>query len=310
MFHSKSPQVEFYFSDANLLTDEHLFKELQGDKNRPVPIKHVHTFTRMRRFQPYSAVVNALRESPVLEVVDTDRYSGEGNEGVRRKTPIKLITFEDDEGQHISLDEHFQRLKRRSLNNLDSSVYVKNFGNPDEAGQIELENFFRPYGAIMVRKRRDDSDNWKGSVFVEFENEDMQKQFLALDPKPQYKGNDLVIMGKREYSKMKCDEKGIVPNWERDPTGKNTRTFNRDHNDRDRRGGRGGGGRGRGGRGRGGRGRGNDRGDRDRKDWNGRRDDFQKSRDFKDSGNKRKADSDSAEREETKKAKVEIKEDA
>ena len=73
-------QVEFYFSTHNLVTDEHLFKELDGPNNRPVSIKHIADFKRMRRFQPYSAIVAALRESKDLVVVDDGEFSGQGNE--------------------------------------------------------------------------------------------------------------------------------------------------------------------------------------------------------------------------------------
>jgi lupus La protein len=254
----------------------------------------------MRRFQPYSAIVAALRESQVLEVVDTENYSGSGNEAVKRKVPIKLIELAGD--KNVTLEEHHDRLMKRSLNNLDASIYAKNFGT-EEVGQIELENFFRPYGAVMVRKRRDKDDKWKGSVFVEFQDADAQKQFLSLEP-PKFKDNQLVVMGKREYSKMKCEEKGITPAWELDPeAGQNTRNFNRE---RSGRGGNGRGGNRGNGRGRGrGRGRGGNHGGRDQRDRNSRR---EESNANAENGNKRKAESD--DREETKKAKVEIKEDA
>lgn len=61
-------QVEFYFSDSNLAIDNFLLKHVDGSNNIPVPIKLIHNFTRMRRFQPYSAVVAALRDSKVLDV--------------------------------------------------------------------------------------------------------------------------------------------------------------------------------------------------------------------------------------------------
>ena len=62
-----------------------MFKELDGPNNRPVSIKHIADFKRMRRFQPYSAIVNALRESKDLVVVDDGDYSGPGKEAVKRK---------------------------------------------------------------------------------------------------------------------------------------------------------------------------------------------------------------------------------
>lgn len=61
-------QVEFYLSDSNLPTDSFLLAQVGGSENKPILIKTLHNFTRMRRFQPYSAVVAALRESKVLNV--------------------------------------------------------------------------------------------------------------------------------------------------------------------------------------------------------------------------------------------------
>lgn len=270
----------------------------------------------MRRFKPYSAIVEALRDSEDLVVVDDGDFSGTGNEAVKRKEPIAVPKREKDDKYPPDAEELYERLFKSSVNNLDASIYVKGFGEEEQAGQIALEQFFKPYGSVMVRKRRADDKSWKGSIFVEFESEESQQQFLALDPKPKYNGNELTVMSKKEYSEMKCKEKGITPAWLRNEEYQTARG-----------GYRGGRGRGRDRGGRGGRGRGgryNDRSDRsnyrdnrdrrdhrdrrgrdrsrsrspprrrdrdgsrsseESKDWNGRRDRFQKSRDFK--GDKR-----------------------
>ncbi|KAF1994297.1 hypothetical protein P154DRAFT_539685 [Amniculicola lignicola CBS 123094] len=214
-------QVEFYFSNNNLAVDKHLFFQTKGPQNDPVPIKHLATFKRMRRFQPYSAIVAALRESEHVEVVDDAEYAGTGCEGVRRKVPIEIPTFQTDkEGatEKMSLDDMYNRLIHASKNSLDQSIYVKDFGDEKDAGQIALENFFKPYGSVCVRKRRSqEDDSWKGSVFVEFGTKADQEAFLALDPKPKYNGNELFIESKKDYSRRKCEEKGITPSWERTP---------------------------------------------------------------------------------------------
>ena len=263
--------------------------ELDGPENRPVPIKHITTFKRMRRFQPYSAVVNALRESKDLVVVDDGEFSGVGKEALKRAEPIVVPTEEGDAESKPSTADLFQRLVNASSNRLETSVYAKNFGDAEEAGQIALEKFFRPYGAVMVRKRSDNDNAWKGSVFIEFDSEDSQKQFLALDPAPKFNGNQLTIMGKREYNEMKCKEKGIEPDSEE---GRKFISGRGGSNNNNRgRGGRGGRGDGRGrGRGRGNFDRRDERNDRRRnrsasndsvesRDWNNRRDRFQKGKD-------------------------------
>ncbi|KAF2659559.1 hypothetical protein K491DRAFT_689173 [Lophiostoma macrostomum CBS 122681] len=338
-------QVEFYFSTANLRQDNHMFFQCEGPFNRPVSIKHLCNFKRMRRFMPYTAVVAALRDSKTLDVLDDGEYRGLGKEAVKRKTPIVVRDAQGEDAKKHLVEELFYKFMKQQNDVFEASIYAKGFGDEEAAGQIELEQFFKPYGSIMIKKRRDEDGNWKGSVFVEFESEEAQKQFMELDPKPTFNGNELTIQGKKEYHEAKCKEKGIDPSKSYN-TYNNNRGFKNDH--------RGRGGRGRGGRGGRGRGRGRDHRDDDRRrhrdrsgspdsqdsrDWNGRRDKFQKSRDYKrdsrddrdrrdkrdrrdrdgrdgrnrDSerrpNNKRKAD-DSDREDGTKKTKLEIKEDA
>jgi len=46
----------------------------------------------------------------------------------------------------------------------------------------------------------------RGSVFVEFEDEETANAFLKLDPQPKWNGQDLVIKSKRQYCDEKVDE--------------------------------------------------------------------------------------------------------
>ncbi|CAN9176682.1 unnamed protein product [Alternaria alternata] len=223
----------------------------------------------------------ALRESNDLDVVDDGEYSKAGSEAVKRKEPLSVPTKESDEKNPPTTEELFYRLKNNSSNNMERSAYVKGF--------------------VMVRKRRENDGAWKGSVFVEFDSEDSQKQFLELDPTPKFNGNDLVTMGKKEYIVMKCQEKGIKPDWELTEEEKyQQRKAQREANGDFSRSGRGGGrGQGRGGRGgRGGNDRRDNRRDRNRSrsprrrrdrsasngsvdadDWNKRRDRFKDGKD-------------------------------
>lgn len=204
-----------------------------GAENRAVPIEKITMFGRMKRFQPQSEVVAALKASKFLEVI--------GEEG--REKIIRRVAFDP-----TSLKIH------RAL---DQSVYVKGFGNEEPSSQFDIEAFFAPYGPTNeVRLRRTDLKLFKGSVFVEFENEDLAKKFLELDPKPLWKGvHILEIMSKKAYTEGKeqdIRDGKIQPGTQR-------------HR---------GNGRGRGNfRGRGDRKENGDRGDRDPNDWKRRRED-------------------------------------
>lgn len=142
----------------------------------------------MRRFQPFSAIVKALKESTVLNLVENDTC-------VQRKIPLakSLENKSMQEVEKVYEDEAMAR-----------SIYVKGFGEEKPSTQFDIEAFFSDYGLTnSVRLRRTIEKVFKGSVFVEFDSEATQKTFLALDPKPKWKGHSLEIKSKKQY----CDDK-------------------------------------------------------------------------------------------------------
>lgn len=142
----------------------------------------------MRRFQPFSAIVEALKESTVLKLVENDTC-------VQRKIPLakSLENKSMQEVEKVYEDEAMAR-----------SIYVKGFGEEKPSTQFDIEAFFSDYGLTnSVRLRRTTEKVFKGSVFVEFDSEATQKTFLALDPKPKWKGHSLEIKSKKQY----CDDK-------------------------------------------------------------------------------------------------------
>ena len=168
--------------------DKFLLEQVGGSKNNPVPIKTLHSFKRMRHFQPFEAIVTALKESEILEVTNDDTC-------VRRKIPLPESLDNGPDESAVKVFEDWA---------MPRSVYVKGFGEEVPTTQFDIEAFFAPYGPTnAIRLRRSDTKLFKGSVFVEFADEDLQKAFLALDPKPKFKGQDLQIMSKKQY----CDQK-------------------------------------------------------------------------------------------------------
>ncbi|KAF4550096.1 La domain-containing protein 1 [Elsinoe fawcettii] len=184
-------QVEFYFSDANLHQDAFLLKETGGSKNEPFPLKQLHTFKRMKRFQPYSAVVAAVKESKVLEINDKDE--------ITRKTPLSADYDPEDTRENKRIYEE---------KSMARSIYAKGFGEETETTQTDIEEFFAPYGDISaVRLRRQQYGEFKGSVLVEFADEETAKSFLELDPKPKWQGkHELKFSTKKEWAAEKAKE--------------------------------------------------------------------------------------------------------
>ena len=217
----------------------------------------------MTRYQPRSAVVDALKDSTIVNIVDNDS-------AIQRKQPLP----EDLEGKAIE-----EVSKAHETSSMARSIYVKGFGDEESTTQFTIEAFFANFGPTnSVRLRRRDDGKFKGSVFVEFDTEATQKSFLSLDPKPTWKSQGLIIQGKKEYLDQKAEDikAGRLQPRESDSNkrksydnkkhdrgdGEDSRDWRqRRDEDRDKqRSGRGG----RGGRGRGRGGRGNHRGDRDR----------------------------------------------
>lgn len=244
-------KVDFYFGDSNLPTDKFLWRLTGGPENKPVDLKQICNFSRMRRFQPYEAVVKALKESKFMQITGE-----EGEEMVSRKIAYK-------EGKQNALK-------------FASSVYVKGFGDEEPSTQFDCEAFFTKFGTVnAVRLRRTSPGQlFKGSVFVEFSTPEEAQAFLALDPAPKWKGHDLKIMSKKAYVEEKdqlIKDGKLEPSESNKPQFYEGRGSNRSRGDR-------------GGRGRGGRGGFNK--NRDQDDWKNRREEDRKGG-FKDRNNHR-----------------------
>jgi lupus La protein len=172
--------------------DKFLLSQVGGSKNFSVDLKIIHSFKRMRRFQPFSAIIAALKESTFLELTDNDTK-------VKRKEPLP------DKVDPEKMDpDSIKVFEDRAM---PRSVYVKGFGDEDSKTQLDVEAFFASYGPYnAIRLRRANDKVFKGSVFVEFDSEETQKKFLELDPKPKYKEKELQIMSKKEYCEKKVED--------------------------------------------------------------------------------------------------------
>ncbi|KAK9366384.1 hypothetical protein V1509DRAFT_630199 [Lipomyces kononenkoae] len=176
-------QVEFYFSDQNLPKDKFLWTTASANDGW-VPISTIASFSRMRRFQPLEAIVDALCKSKELLEVSEDRAK------VRRRIPLKQPAPEEKATAFMS------------------TVYVKGFGEETSTSQFDIENFFEGFGfgVRQVRLRRDADKKFKGSVFVEFSNVDEAEKFIAYEPKPMWKDSELEILSKKAYVDKKATE--------------------------------------------------------------------------------------------------------
>lgn len=270
-------QVEFYFSDSNLPYDKFLFG-LVGKENKPVPLKLIASFKRMKRFANRDTLVKALQESEVLELA-----GDAGEETIKRKHPLDITEVlprdtEDERSRgpkaHVESATVYSRpiavgpITDKAIN---KSIYAKGFGQEGSSTQVDIEKFFEPFGPIcVVRLRRHPNGVFKGSVFVEFTSDEAAEKFMVLEEKPKWNGQDLLWKTKRDYVEGKIQDikdGKLKPKNHKDAKSSGDKGRNNSH----RGGGNRGGNRGRGRGGRVGRGRGgfNDRrGNRDDKPSN------------------------------------------
>lgn len=74
--------MEYYFSDENLPHDAHMLLKTGGAENLPVPVKSILGFARMRKYKPKTAVVESLKKSTFLDVID--------GKFLKRKIPLSI----------------------------------------------------------------------------------------------------------------------------------------------------------------------------------------------------------------------------
>lgn len=68
-----------------------------GAENLPVSVKHILGFSRMRKYKPPTAVIESLKKSTFLDVVD-GKY-------LRRKVPLNLTLLVEPQSQESARKE-------------------------------------------------------------------------------------------------------------------------------------------------------------------------------------------------------------
>uniref|UniRef100_A0A453RPM6 HTH La-type RNA-binding domain-containing protein n=1 Tax=Aegilops tauschii subsp. strangulata TaxID=200361 RepID=A0A453RPM6_AEGTS len=103
-------QVEFYFSDVNLATTDHLMKYITKDPDGFVPMTVVASFRKIRELIDRSLLPGALRTSTELVVSDDGKM-------VRRRVPFSDVDAEEVQSRIIVAeklpeDHRYQNLMR------------------------------------------------------------------------------------------------------------------------------------------------------------------------------------------------------
>ncbi|KAH9385851.1 lupus La protein [Nematocida major] len=135
-------QVEFYFSDANIVRDEYL-KRLMAANEGWAPLDVVNSFGKMKAFKKtVSELEEILKESDILCV-----ESG----SVQRKAPIP--SFDQHKGE-------------------EKTLLVRNFPTDYSLEDVQKALIQHRDRIARIALRRDALKEFKGSVFVELKTKD------------------------------------------------------------------------------------------------------------------------------------------
>lgn len=170
-------QVEFYFSDSNILFDNHLRTKMSEHPEGFVSLEHIASFKRMQALtSDLEVVLRAIEKSEEL-VLSEDRTM------VRRKNPLP-----------------------EKNTTMERSIYAKGF--PADSTLDGLIEFWKQYGnirCVRMRRVKGEEQLFKGSVFVEFATEEEAK--AATEKEIKFGEETLLIKSKQAYLNDKRQER-------------------------------------------------------------------------------------------------------
>jgi len=186
---SINKQVTYYFGDFNLPRDKFLLEKVKSNEDGWIEIDTMLKFQRLNKLSSEGDVIlNALKKSEdTLVEVDLE------NKKIRRNPELPLPETEDDETKKLK------------------TVYCKGFEKTNTTLD-DLLGFFGKYDNVIHVNRRtwvdrkDDSRNFKGSVFVTFKDKASAEAFMALESVKNPEGEDLVRKWQAEYFEEKSKE--------------------------------------------------------------------------------------------------------
>ncbi|KAI9202791.1 uncharacterized protein BJ171DRAFT_511924 [Polychytrium aggregatum] len=147
-------QIEFYFSDRNLLSDRFMRAKIEEAEGGWVPISLIMSFKRMESLtNDEGLVAEVLATCTVLEL-NSDHRS------VRR-----VAEFVAEEAMK---------------NSVNASVFLRGLDGSLDNPMEEIENLMSQFGPIaFIRLIRDASKRFKGAAVVEYQNEASAKAAIG-----------------------------------------------------------------------------------------------------------------------------------
>ncbi|CAF2634829.1 unnamed protein product [Rotaria sp. Silwood2] len=168
-------QIEYYFSDINMVRDKFLKNEIVKDDGW-IPLSILTTFKRLQSLTTdFKTIINALKKSfsGLLQLNETENK-------IRRHPDRPLPNSQAE--LELSLQNR--------------TVYVKGFPKTEDVTLDKLLQFFEKYGATdnIQMKKQFKTKEFNGSVFVIFPNEDKAREFVENSKKIPIKYDDQSIL--------------------------------------------------------------------------------------------------------------------
>lgn len=181
-------QVEYYFSDLNLVKDKFMQEEIQKEEGW-VNLETLVRFNRLKQLSAdHSVIISALKKS-TTQLLEID----EEKQRVRR---LKSLPENISEFETV---------------NKQNTVYVKGF--PDTMVLDELITYFETYGKVLqvYMRRFPANKTFKGSVFVTFGSKEESTKLMELE---ELKYNETVL--ERETQEAYLERKAPALNRQKE----------------------------------------------------------------------------------------------
>ncbi len=181
-------QIEYYFSDVNMIRDKFLQNEVIKDDGW-IPLSVLTTFKRLQSLTTdFKAIMNALKKSfsGLLQLNETENKI--------RRHPDRLLPNSQAELE---------------LTLRNRTVYVKGFPQTSDVTLDKLLQFFEKYGSTdnIQMKKQFKTKDFNGSVFVVFPSQEKAREFVENSKQTPIKYDDKSIL---ECSLQDDDHKNKV----------------------------------------------------------------------------------------------------
>jgi len=202
-------QVEFYFSDANILKDAFLLKHVRRNKMGYVSLKLITSFKKMKSLtKDYRVVAYSLRESESLEV-------NEEGKKVRRKNPLPEYDETTPSRSVVVINIPLENPTIEGIAEMFS-----------KCGEVALIRILKPGKPVPQDVKRYAAKHPEIGTsicaVVEFEKHEHAKKAVEMTDKDNWrKGMRVVVLAetKKKHDKSKSNDKKDEPHGDGSDTG-------------------------------------------------------------------------------------------